>query len=141
MAVGHIAPVRVREAMAAQPPHIYGAPGVLGVTATIAAWEHGDAWLAEVLAILDRNRHTIAKRLPASVGYRVPEATYLGWLDFGIQDAAGVIERGARVRLAPGPIYYGGDTCARLNFGTSGPILEEMLSRIGTALDQGEEQV
>ncbi|MBO3749124.1 aminotransferase class I/II-fold pyridoxal phosphate-dependent enzyme [Streptosporangiaceae bacterium NEAU-GS5] len=140
MAVGHIAPQAVRDAIASQPPHIFGAAGVLGMTATVAAWRHGDAWLEEVLAILDRNRHLVAKRLPPSVAYRIPDATYLGWLDFGFPEAAEFVEREARVRLAPGPIYYGGDTCARLNFGTSGPILEEMLSRIG-ALDHGDEQV
>jgi cystathionine beta-lyase len=96
------------------------------------------------MAILDRNRNMIAKRLPSSVSYRIPEATYLGWLDFGIPDAAEFVEREARVRLAAGPLYYGGDSCARLNFGTSAPILEEMLSRIGAALGsrtQGEVQV
>ncbi|GAA4567733.1 MalY/PatB family protein [Planotetraspora kaengkrachanensis] len=132
--VAHIGAPAVRDALAAEPPNIYGSPSVLGVDATIAAWRHGNAWQAEVLAILDRNRELIAKRLPPRVGYRIPEATYLAWLDFGITDAAAFVGREAQVRLNPGPIYGGPDTHARLNFATSAPILEEMLSRITRAL-------
>ncbi|GAA1294807.1 aminotransferase [Planotetraspora silvatica] len=132
--VAHLGASALRDALAAEPPNIYGSPSVLGVDATIAAWRHGDAWQREVLAILDRNRELVAKRLTPQVGYRVPEATYLAWLDFGITDAAAFVEREAQVRLNPGPMYGGADTQARLNFATSGPILEEMLARIARAL-------
>ena len=131
--MAHVGAKDVRDALGRQPAHIYGAPSVLGVDATVAAWRHGDAWLEEVLAILDRNRRLIAERLP-SVGYRMPEATYLAWLDFGVPDAAAFLEREARVRLNPGPNYGGGDTFARLNFATSAEILEEILARIAAAL-------
>jgi len=61
-------------------PHV----GVLGFTAALAAYQHGDAWLAEVLAYLQGNRdfvtQYVAEFLP---GVRVthPEGTYLSWLD------------------------------------------------------------
>ncbi|WP_327047026.1 aminotransferase class I/II-fold pyridoxal phosphate-dependent enzyme [Microbispora sp. NBC_01189] len=132
--VAHVGARDVRDALGRQPAHIYGAPSVLGVEATVAAWRHGQTWLEEVLAILDRNRRLIAERLPAGVGYRMPEATYLAWLDFGIPGAASFIEREARVRLNPGPNYGGGDTFARLNFATSAPILEAILARIAAAV-------
>nr|WP_225311244.1 aminotransferase class I/II-fold pyridoxal phosphate-dependent enzyme [Microbispora cellulosiformans] len=132
--VAHLGARDVRDALGRQPAHLYGAPSVLGVEATVAAWRHGHTWLEEVLAILDRNRRLVAERLPAGVGYRLPEATYLAWLDFGIPDAASFVEREARVRLNPGPNYGGGDTFARLNFATSAPILEEILARIAAAL-------
>ncbi|WP_433224037.1 MalY/PatB family protein [Microtetraspora malaysiensis] len=135
--VAHLGSAAVREVVDAQPAHIYGAPNLFGVEATVAAWRHGDDWLAEVLTILDRNRRLIAKRLPPQVGYRIPEATYLGWLDLGFldEDPAAYLEREARVRLNPGPLFGpGGEGYARLNFGTSEPILEEMLSRISAAL-------
>ncbi|MEU8176039.1 aminotransferase class I/II-fold pyridoxal phosphate-dependent enzyme [Microbispora hainanensis] len=131
--VAHLGAKEARDALGRQPAHIYGAPSVLGVEATVAAWRHGDAWLEEVLAILDRNRRLVAERLP-SVGYRIPEATYLAWLDFGVPDAAAFVEREARVKLNPGPNYGGGDTFARLNFATSAAILEEILSRIAAVL-------
>jgi cysteine-S-conjugate beta-lyase len=132
--VAHLGATAVRDAIAKEPPHIYGAAHTFGVDATIAAWRHGGAWQAEVMALLDRNRKLVADRLPSQVGYRVPEATYLAWLDFGIADAAAHIEREARVRLSPGPLYGGGDSWARLNFATSAPILEEMLARIARSL-------
>ncbi|GIH28551.1 aminotransferase [Acrocarpospora phusangensis] len=133
-AVAHLGHPAVRAAFDAQPLDLYGTPSVLGVDATIAAWRHGDAWLAEVLAILDRNRKLIAERMPAHVRYQPPAATYLAWLDFGIPDAADYLESGAGVRLNPGPLFGAPDGFARLNFGTSGPILEEMLTRITAAL-------
>nr|WP_271170464.1 aminotransferase class I/II-fold pyridoxal phosphate-dependent enzyme [Microbispora rosea]GLJ82939.1 aminotransferase [Microbispora rosea subsp. aerata] len=131
--VAHLGAKDARDALGRQPAHLFGSPSVLGVEATVAAWRHGDAWLEEVLAILDRNRRLIAERLP-SVGYRMPEATYLAWLDFGIPGAAAFLERKARVRLNPGPNYGGGDTFARLNFATSAGILEEILARTPAAL-------
>ncbi|GAA0376994.1 aminotransferase class I/II-fold pyridoxal phosphate-dependent enzyme [Acrocarpospora corrugata] len=133
-AVAHLGHPAVKAALDAQPPHLYGAAGVLGVDATVAAWRHGDAWLAEVLTILDHNRKLIAERIPADVRYQIPAATYLGWLDFGIPDAAGRLESEAGVRLNPGPLFGAPDGFARLNFGTSPPILEEILTRIGTAM-------
>lgn len=139
-AVAHIGAQAVRELLADEPAHIYGWPGVLDVDATIAAWRHGDPWLAEVLRILDRNRRLIAKRLPDRVGYRIPQGTYLAWLDLSAYgqpvaaDAAAFLERQARVKAGPGPLYGGGAACVRLNFGTSEAILEEILARITAAL-------
>ncbi|MBP2706640.1 aminotransferase class I/II-fold pyridoxal phosphate-dependent enzyme [Microbispora sp. RL4-1S] len=135
-AVAHLGARPVREALAARPAHIYGAPGVLAVDATIAAWRHGDPWLAEVMRVLDRNRRLVAGRLPSGAGHRTPDATYLAWIDFGVPDAAGFLLREARVLLSPGPRYGGAGTFARLNFATSAPILEEILARIGAAINR-----
>jgi cystathionine beta-lyase len=123
--------------LAALPGHYLGAPNVLAVAATEAAWTAGDDWLAAVRARLDRNRHRLgellADRLP-DVGYVVPEATYLAWLDFrrarlGDDPAAALRERG--VELSSGPTFGGeGRGFARLNFATS----EALLSRIVMAM-------
>nr|WP_062334939.1 aminotransferase class I/II-fold pyridoxal phosphate-dependent enzyme [Herbidospora sakaeratensis] len=129
-AIAHVGSARAREALATRPPALYGQPSVLGVAATVAAWRECDAWLDGVVAVLDRNRKTLAQRLPAGWSYRVPEATYLAWIDTGIPDAAAFLEREARVKVAPGSIYGASDSWIRLNFGTSGPILEEILDRI-----------
>src|SRR5690606_26800286 len=133
-AVAHVGARWVREALAREPVHLYGAVGALAVEATVAAWRHGEAWLSEVLRILDRNRRLIADLLPEWAGYRMPEGTYLAWLDLKIDDAAGFLERTARVRLSPGPDFGGRPGQARLNFATSRPILTEMLTRISEAL-------
>ncbi|MEV0384112.1 hypothetical protein [Nonomuraea sp. NPDC050643] len=114
---------------------MYGSANLFGVEATVAAWRHGDAWLAETVALLDRNRHTIAERLPAGVGYRIPEATYLAWLDVGRPGMAEVIEREARVRLNDGVAFGpGGEHHVRLNFATTEAILDEVLNRLTPVL-------
>ncbi|MBB5135141.1 cystathionine beta-lyase [Thermocatellispora tengchongensis] len=136
--VAHIGAARARKALAAQPAHLFGAANLLGVEATVAAWRHGDAWLEEVVGVLDRNRRLLADRLPPEVGYRMPEATYLAWLDFGglglDEEPAEFLYREARVMASPGPLFGpGGPGHVRLNFATSLPIFEEILGRIGRA--------
>jgi aspartate/methionine/tyrosine aminotransferase len=63
---------------------LLGSPGVTGVDATVAAWDDGQPWLNEVLAQLRANRDWLAATLTAElpgVTMRLPEATYLAWLD------------------------------------------------------------
>ena len=59
-------------------------PGVTGVDATVAAWDDGQPWFDEIMAQLQANRdwlaQTIGSELPG-VTMRLPEATYLAWLD------------------------------------------------------------
>ncbi|MFC5835573.1 MalY/PatB family protein [Nonomuraea insulae] len=129
--VAHFGHEGARKALEAQPPFVYGSANVFGVEATVAAWRHGDAWLAETVAMLDRHRHTIAARLPAWVRYRVPEATYLAWLEVGRPGMAEVFEREARVRLNDGAHFGpGGEHHVRLNFATTEAILTEILDRL-----------
>lgn len=131
--VAHLGHAGVRAALEAQPPFVYGSPSVFGVEATVAAWRHGDAWLAQTLALLDRNRRTIAERLPGTFRYRVPDATYLAWLEVGRPGMAEVIEREAKVKLNDGAGFGpGGEHCVRLNFATTEAILDEILTRLAT---------
>ncbi|MEQ4720007.1 aminotransferase class I/II-fold pyridoxal phosphate-dependent enzyme [Nonomuraea sp. B19D2] len=129
--VAHMGHAGVRKALEAQPPFVYGSANLFGVEATVAAWRHGDAWLESTRALLDRNRHTIASRLPSAVGYRIPEATYLAWLHMGRPGVAEVYEREARVRLVDGSVFGpGGEDYVRLNFATTESILAEILDRM-----------
>ncbi|GGL18512.1 MalY/PatB family protein [Planomonospora parontospora] len=137
--VAHFGPPALRAAMAAQPRHMYGAAHVFGVDATVAAWTRGDGWLEEVRAVLARNRSLVAGGLPEGVRYRIPDATYLAWLDFTDlalgEDPAEFLKREARVMLSQGPPFGpGGEGFARLNFATSGPVLSEILDRITRAV-------
>lgn len=139
--VAHVGAPAVRAALDSWPQHLFGAANLLGVEATVAAWRHGDPWLTEVRGILDRNRHLIAKRLPGTVGYRLPDATYLAWLDFTAlapdEDPADLLLREARVMVNSGPMFGpGGTGFVRLNFATSRPILEEILRRVSTTVAQ-----
>lgn len=138
--VAHVGDRRVREALEAQPPLLFGEVNSLGVLATLAAWQEGDDWLAGARATLTRNRRLIAESLPAGIRHHLPEATYLAWLDcrelgLGTDPAAFFLAR-AGVMLSSGPGFGpGGDGFARLNFATSGPILEEMLRRMRAAVE------
>lgn len=132
-AVAHIGPAHVRELLSAMPGMLYGEANVFGVDATVAAWRHGDAWLAETMKTLDANRRTLAARLPKGIGYRIPEATYLAWLDFGRPNAAAEVEQHAKVLLSGGEAFGpGGENYARLNFATEPAILDEILDRLST---------
>lgn len=116
--------------------------GLLGVIGSQAAFEHGDAWLDELIALLDANRsrlgELLGEHLPA-VGYRPPDAGYLAWLDcralgLGDDPAAAFLERG-RVALEPGPRFGApGRGFARLNFGTSQELLGEAVRRMAAAV-------
>jgi cysteine-S-conjugate beta-lyase len=112
--------------------------GHLGVIASVAAFERGDAWLDSVLELLDSNRTLLAKlladRLPA-VRYAPPRAGYLAWLDcsalgLGDDPAQAFLGRG-RVALSGGPQFGSqGRGHVRLNFATSPELLAEAVARM-----------
>lgn len=140
-AVMHVGPAAMHEAIEAFPDHLFGMPNVAGVAAAVAAWTESDDWLDGVVAHLSAQRHRlgdlVGKHLPG-VRYCVPEATYLAWLDFGALDLAEEpydVFRSVGVELSTGIRF--GDTarqCARLNFATSGPVLDSIVERMATAL-------
>jgi cystathionine beta-lyase len=114
----------------------------LGVIAHIAAVTGGEPWLEAVLGELDANRHLLAsllaEKLP-DVRYRVPQATYLAWLDcraLGLgDDPAETFRERARVALNSGPEFgTGGVGHVRLNLATSPEILAEAVDRMAAAI-------
>ncbi|MFM7536089.1 MAG: MalY/PatB family protein [Acidimicrobiales bacterium] len=117
--------------------------GSLGIDATIAAWSpEGRAWLDTCMAVLDHNRHLLASLLDGSgIGYSLPEATYLAWLDcrsLGLDDdpAAWFLDH-ARVALSIGPDFGPpGVGHTRLNLATSPTILTLVVDRMRQALDR-----
>ena len=121
-------------------------PGLLGVHASVAAFEQATGWLDAVLAQLDRNRGLLAKLLARhlpQIRYRPPEASFLAWLDCrerggtqgsGDDPAAGFLERG-RVALASGTDFgTQGRGFARLNMGTTETLLAEAVRRMAAAM-------
>ena len=120
------------------PPEVRYRAGMLGVIASQAALEHGDAWLDELLAALDANRHRVTALLAehlSGVVYHPPDASFLAWLDcrslgLGDDPAATFLERG-RVALESG-LRFGapGRGFARLNFGTSEALLSDAVRRM-----------
>ncbi len=79
----------------------------------------------------------VGAHLP-NVGYAEPDATYLAWLDFGgygLDDPADYLLEEAKVAVTGGGLFgVGGKGHARLNFATPGPILTQIVERIGDAL-------
>jgi len=122
--------------------HVRGGRSAFGISATAAAWEAGEPWLAAVLAQLRANRETVSafvrERWPA-IRYTPPEATYLAWLDCRAlalgEEPWRFFLREARVALSEGPSFGAeGEGFVRLNFATSPVILEEILTRMDRAL-------
>ncbi|MGW0163055.1 MalY/PatB family protein [Mycobacterium sp. NPDC003323] len=144
-AVAHFGHRPTAEALDRAPLDYFGTPSVLSRVATVAAWQHGDPWLQDTIALLRRNRDRVQQWAADRPGikHHTPEATYLSWLDFGAtrlaaDPAAAIVDRG-RVQLSPGRDFAQHtalDTSrfARLNFATSPEVLEAILNRTDTAL-------
>jgi cystathionine beta-lyase len=132
-AVLHAGHAPMHAALEALPGHYLGAPNVMAVVATEAAWAHGDGWLSDVIGVLDDNRRALQplldEHLPGAWA-RPMDATYLAWIDCRALDLAGdpataFRERG--VEVSPGPQFSPlghGDGHIRLNLATSPAILD-----------------
>lgn len=115
---------------------------LLGGFATAVAYSEGEEWLDGVLKTLDSNRYLLrdllAKKIP-DVRYRVPNCTYLAWLDFealnlGRNPSEILLDRG-RVALSPGEAFSPKTASyVRLNFATSPEILAEAVDRMVVAI-------
>jgi cystathionine beta-lyase len=116
-----------------------------GVVANIAAYRHGEAWLADAVAYLDDSRRLLAELLRRHlphVRYRPPDGTYLAWLDCTAMDLPGspgeLVTGHAGVTVIDGPAFGdGGAGSFRLNFATPQPILAEIVEHIAAALGDG----
>ncbi len=117
--------------------------GVLAANAAFRASAEGDSWLEAVTAHLSRQheraRALLAAALP-QITVAPADAGYLMWLDcraLGLEsDPAEVFLERGRVALSPGPDFgREGAGFARLNVGTSGPLLLEAVRRMRSALE------
>lgn len=114
-----------------------------GVLATIAAYNEGEAWLAELLDYLQRNYEFLVnffnEQLPDFPIVKL-EGTYLVWMDcrhLGISSVEleeKLIREGA-VWLNPGSMYgAAGDGFMRINIACQRSRLEEGLNRLAKVL-------
>ncbi|GAA1786626.1 MalY/PatB family protein [Agromyces lapidis] len=113
-----------------------------GSIASVAAFREGGHWLDGVLASLDDNRRLLAELLAdelPGVRYRIPDATYLAWLDlsalgWGDDPAAFALEH-ARVALGVGTMFGAevGRGHVRLNFACTPEVLGEAVTRLADA--------
>jgi cystathionine beta-lyase len=126
--------------------HGASTPGVIAAT---AAYTHGREWLTEVTDYLDGNRHALrellAEHLP-EVGYTVPDATYIAWLDcsrLGIEGCVADFFRvEAGVTLTDGALCGAGfEGHVRIIFAMPRPILEEAVISMAAAVRRHRESV
>lgn len=117
--------------------------GSMGLFAAQAAFSGKcDGWLQELLDYLTENRNFlltyVTENMP-EVRMTVPEATYLGWLDFSAyelnESPFDFFLKNAKVALSDGKIFgKGSEDCVRINFGTSQKLLEQGLERMRKAI-------
>lgn len=121
------------------PDEVYWRTSLLGLKASTAGYRDGADWLDGILNSLDASRRLLAtllgEHLP-TVKYRMPQATYLAWLDFsalgwGDDPAAHALEH-AKVALSNGPPFGSqGLGFARLNLACSPEMLTDAVARLG----------
>jgi cystathionine beta-lyase len=117
--------------------------GSMGLHAANTAYSGKcDPWLRDLKKYLTDNRDYmvgyVSEYMP-DVQTTIPQATYLGWLDFsktGIKGSPfGFFKKKAKVGLSDGKIFgKEGEGHVRLNFGTSRLLLKEGLDRMNWAL-------
>lgn len=117
----------------------------LGVVAAIAAYRDGRGWLEDVIDYLDQERHDLrsllAEHLPGT-RYRVPEATYIAWIDVAALDLPGppaeFFRDHAGVVLTEGALLgQGYEDFVRIVFATPRPILADAVRAMGDAVRRG----
>ncbi len=122
---------------------ILGGVNVLGVTAAVAAYRHGQPWLDAILKTLEENRDFLCKNIKETmpkIKVNPPQATYLAWLDCrttGIEgDPYEYFLKNAKVALSCGSIFgKEGEGFVRMNFGCDQSILEEALKRMRQSME------
>jgi cysteine-S-conjugate beta-lyase len=133
-AVLHAGHEPFHEALAALPGHYLGAPNLMAVAATVAAWSAGADWLEAVIEVVDENRralrHLLDEHLPGT-GYTPPAATYLAWVDcraLGLGGEPADVFRERGVDLSPGSQFGPpGIGHVRINLATSPHVLAELV--------------
>ncbi|MDF2680607.1 MAG: patB [Brevibacillus sp.] len=116
---------------------------LFGMEATVAAYRHGEAWLDELLVYLHGNavylHEYVTNRIP-EVSMNVPQATYLGWMDFrklGLNQSElnQLIRREAKLGLNDGKGFgIEGEGFQRINFACPREILVEAMERLEKAI-------
>jgi cystathionine beta-lyase len=130
-----------QERAKAMPAAVHFRASLFGAVASATAYQCSD-WLDSAIETFDSNRNYLKKLLTQSlptVGYRVPDFSYLAWLDLtslnlGENPAQTLLEKG-KLALNSGAMF-GADSgnFVRLSFATSEEILDDAVSRIASCL-------
>lgn len=119
--------------------------GPFGITALIAAYNHGGEWLDALVRYIGENYKLLCDSVAAMHGglkvLRL-EGTYLAWIDvrslgIGVEELCDRIEHEAHVRFDPGTTYGAeGEGYIRVNLGTQRAKVEEAMKRLKAWLDR-----
>ncbi|MBT4521041.1 MAG: putative C-S lyase [Halieaceae bacterium] len=114
-------------------------PGALTYAAALAAYRDCDSWLAQLQQYLRGNRDYLEQQIAAIDGLSMAhvEATFLAWINISELQLDKPFEHflAHGVALSDGA-DMGDGNYLRLNFGCTRTTLEEMLSRITTAVNK-----
>ncbi len=119
--------------------------GPFSIAAVLAAYYESDGWLDDIREYLDGNavfiRDFLREHAPLMT-YRVPDATYLGWIGYrayGIPNERffEALTRDGRVLLEDG-VMFGeeGRGYIRINFACPRPFLRDALERLVTVAER-----
>jgi len=133
----------IRDLMA-EHDKLFGCVNPLSLAANQAAYEKGWPWLQELRAYLDENfrlvEEFLKENLPDAV-YRIPEATYLAWVDLNrclpdLHDLPMFFANEAGVLLEGGDELFVGNAARfiRLNLAMPRSIVEKGLVRMAEAI-------
>ena len=130
---------RLKKTGAGIVPHV----NLMGYTAALAAFRHGQQWLDQLLVYVEANcdymLEYLAAHMPAIKCYK-PEGTFLAWLDCRQAGIPGnphkfFLEQ-ARVAVNDGLVFgQDGEGFVRLNFACPRATLTEALERMRGALE------
>jgi cystathionine beta-lyase len=130
-----------QERAKSMPMAVHYRASLFGAVASATAYECAD-WLDDAIETMDSNRKYLKKLLDESlpsVGYRIPDFSYLAWLDLASlnlgENPADVLLEQGKLALNAG-ITFGAASASfvRLNFATSEEILSEAISRIASCV-------
>lgn len=135
---------QLREAFVKTSEGVGAGVNVFGYTAALAAYEHGEPWLAELLPYLTANRDLLVKFIAARLPhFRLtrPDSTYLSWMDCRHADLPGdpyeFFLKEAKVAFSDGKVFGpGGEGHVRINFGCPRAQLLEALERVAAAVER-----
>lgn len=121
----------------------FNVPTMVAVEGTVAAYNHGEEWLDQLLHYIEGNietvEHFVSDRLPGITAHR-PDASFLVWLDcrgLGLEhdDLIDLFVNRARLALNDGAIFGNqGSGFMRLNVATSRHTIVDALQRLADAL-------
>ena len=118
--------------------------GPFGITALIAAYEHGEPWLNAMIEYVHKNYIYLCERLAKFTDLKIMEleGSYLAWVDVSklTEDVAGFAESlryEGKVWIQAGTSYgKDGEGFIRFNLATSRSVLTEALNRFTDWIEQ-----